>query len=343
MAIEVDKSSDDDANNGVAVKADDNPNDEVTNESKKKCKYCDLFDGNANATGYSVLAMGRGMLVMSNILMSSALLWLASDAAGCFEDEDTEPEACTKEIYGFIPASYITNIAVFSGLASAIMMPVFGAYVDFTSHRKTVGIISAALMIAIQAVQIYTTASTWFAMSILQAVAVVCYQLQMVAIFAYMPEIAREVGEKKMTVFSSHFTAIQFAAQVLFLVVIGVIQSMLKASAVLTAQISQGMNTVTSSIFFGIGWFKYMTPRPPARDLPKDENLFTIGFKQNWNTARNIQRYFKKGLRWYFLALCFAESCRSFLLVSDLSKIELQRFLTSPLFFPVFLILCEPK
>lgn len=51
-----------------------------------------------------------------------------------------------------------------------------------------------------------------------------------------------------------------------------------------------------------------MKPRPAARDLPEGSNLLTGGFHQLWNTSKNIHHHFKKGLRWYFLALGFAEA-----------------------------------
>eukprot|EP00535_Pseudo-nitzschia_heimii_P003535 CAMPEP_0197185704 /NCGR_PEP_ID=MMETSP1423-20130617/12484_1 /TAXON_ID=476441 /ORGANISM="Pseudo-nitzschia heimii, Strain UNC1101" /LENGTH=492 /DNA_ID=CAMNT_0042636837 /DNA_START=91 /DNA_END=1569 /DNA_ORIENTATION=- len=334
MTIPVDKSSVTDGNFN-----------EVTNENNAKRKCFDLFDGNTDATGYIFLAIGRGMLVMSNILLSSSLLWLASDAAGCFEDEDTDGRACTKKIYGFVPASFITNVSVFSGLVSAILMPLVGAYVDYTSHRKAIGIIGAAFMTIIQGIQIYTTASTWLAMIILQVIAIVTYQFQIVATFAYLPEIATQVGEEQMVHFSTHFTAIQFAAQSFFLLLMAVVGFIFTPSVVLTGQFSQGLNTVTSLLFFGIGWFKYMSPRPPARDLPKDENLFTIGFKQNWNTVKNIQRYFKKGLRWYFLALCFAEASAasmttiSVIYLNDTLKLDP---IQVSIFFLVTLVSCVP-
>lgn len=330
---------------GVVVISGDNENTDVNNESTSKKKCCDLFDGNTDAIGNGYLSIGRGMLVMSNMLISSALLWLASDAAGCFEDENADVQACTKKIYGITPASFITNIAVFSGLVSAIMMPVFGAYVDFTPHRKTIGIISSVLMIIIQAIQIYTTASTWLAMAILQAVAVVLYQLQVVAVFAYFPEIARQVGEKKMIRISSNFTSLQFSAQAFFLVLVGVIGFIFDPSVVLTAQISQGINTVTSTLFFSIGWFKYMTPRPPAHNLPDDECLLTVGFRQNWKTAKNIHRHFKKGLRWYFLSLCFAEAAAaaittiSVIYLNDTLKFKATEVIY---FFFITLVACPP-
>lgn len=309
-------------------------------ESKKQC--CTLYDGCRDATGFSWLANGRGMMVMSNIFMLASLLFLASDAAGCSSEDD---EACSKRIYGFYPSSLISNIGVIAGLLAAFLMPVCGAMVDFTPYRRLMGIILVILLTVIQAVQVYTVAATWFAMLILQAIAAFFYQLQVVTVYAYLPEIARESGQAKMAIFCRNFTALQFSAQFLFLVVIVVVQVAAETEVVLTAQISQGINTATCIFFFGIGWIKYMTPRQAVHDLPEGRSLLLEGFRQNWQTAKNTQRFYKKGLRWFYLALIFAESAAAALI--SLSVIYLNDTLrmksqTVGIFFLVVLIMTLP-
>jgi len=293
----------------VPVVSGDNENTDVATESENETKKgrCNLYDGNTDAIGWSWLGAGRGMVIMSNIYMSSAILWLASNAAGCATDPTSE-KTCTNRVHGLVPSSFLTTISIAAGLTSAFLMPICGAFVDFTPYRRLVGIVTVIIIVAIQFVQVFTNETTWFAMAILQALAIFFYQLQVVAVYAYLPEIARQVGQTKMTTISSNFTMVQFCSQLTFLVTLVVIQIILKASAVRTAQISQGINTVTSIFFFSIGWFVYMKPRPAARDLPEGSNLLTGGFHQLWNTSKNIHHHFKKGLRWYFLALGFAEA-----------------------------------
>jgi MFS-type transporter involved in bile tolerance (Atg22 family) len=248
------------------------------------------------------------MLIMSNIFMSTSLLWLAKDAAGCF-DEPIADGQCNKSIYGMKAESFITNIATIAAVLAALFMPICGALVDYTPHRKSVGIVTALIMIAIQAAQIGTVEQTWFAMGILQALAAFIYQLQLVVLFAYMPEIAREVGEISMTKFSSHFSLAQYVTSTLFLVVITGITIAFSTSAVVSGQISQGVNTVTSLICFTVGWFKYLTPRPAVRAVPEGHWLLLEGFKQNWRTAKSVQKHYKHGLRYFLLAVVFAEAC----------------------------------
>jgi len=119
------------------------------------------------------------------------------------------------------------------------------------------------------------------------------------------------VGEAKMNGFSSTFTSIQFSSQAGFLLIVTVISIVINSSSVVTAQISQGINTLCAILLFGFGWFKYMTPRPAAKELPEGRSLLLAGFRQNLSTAKSVNRFFKKGLRWYFLALTFAEASAS--------------------------------
>ena len=49
-----------------------------------------------------------------------------SEQAGCVDDQGTVVDKCSTNVYGFSPTSLITNIAVISGLLSAIFMPIIG-------------------------------------------------------------------------------------------------------------------------------------------------------------------------------------------------------------------------
>jgi len=301
---------------------------EVAAPHKMKCCGAFFYDGHPDATGYNFNIIGRGFLIIANLMLNQSLLWLASNEAGCFEDSDGDGEpdielgACDKRVYGMLPSSFIANIATFSGIGAALLLPLTGAYIDFTPHRKRWGIWSAAIMTLIQFTQIFTIQKTWLAMLVLQIFAIISYQVQNMLAFSYEPEIFRDVGEEAMGRFTAHFVSNQFGAQCVFLLVIAVIQFTLEPSAVTTAQISQGLNTVTCIVFFGICWFKYFTPRPAKRELPANTNIVAAGLRQNLETVKNMNKYFKRGLRWYFLAVTFARAAGS--AITTLSVIYLQ-------------------
>lgn len=135
---------------------------------------------------------------MSNIFLSTAIVYLAEDQAGCLDEDGETIEDCEGEVYGFKPASFVANIAVVAGVLSALFMPLIGAMVDCTDHRRTVGVVSVVLIMLIQVAQIGTVADTWFIMTCFQAVAGFLYQVQILAIYAYLPDMSYVVGEKTM-------------------------------------------------------------------------------------------------------------------------------------------------
>ena len=145
-------------------------------------------------------------------------------------------------------------------------------------------------------------------MLLLQAIAVIFYYAQLVSLYAYLPEIERDVGQTKMSSFTSRFQTIQFGCQAGFLVVIAVIIFASGSGTVLTAQISQGVNTVFVSVFLGIGWLKYLRPRDAVRELPEGHSIVLEGFRNNFKTMIKIQKHFKKGIRWFFLAIAFGQA-----------------------------------
>lgn len=136
---------------------------------------------------------------MSNIFLSTSFIFLASEAAGCLDEKGKVADSCEASVFGMRPASLVANIAILSGVLSSLFMPVAGAMVDYTPYRRRVGCASALLMISIQVIQIGTTSQTWFVMAILQGIAGFVYQVQVLATYAYLPDIARSVGETTMT------------------------------------------------------------------------------------------------------------------------------------------------
>lgn len=106
---------------------------------------------------------------------------------------------------------------------------------------------------------------------------------------------------------TSIFTMVQFGCQMIFLMVMVGLGMGFRWNDVTTAQASQAINTFTIIISFYFGW--KLMPKVGARHvLPEGKRLLLQGFRQNWNTAKRVNRDFKKGLRWYLLALVFAEA-----------------------------------
>lgn len=273
---------------------------------KKKCCGSLRFGGNQEAQGYMLMTTARGAIIMSNIFLATALIRLASESAGCVFVKG-ETNECNEEVYGFRPSSLITMIAVVSGVMAACLLPIIGAIVDYTPYRRALGLFSAVFIAAVQAIQIWLTEKTWFPMAILQAINGFMYLVQVLAIYAYLPDIGREVGSKKMMGFAAIFTMTQFGSQSAYLVVNIALSIAFDLGDVKTAQVSQGICVVWLFATFYPGW-KKMPSVPKLHDRPAGKGLVRLGFSRVWQTMVGINKHYGKGLRWYFLAVAFGEA-----------------------------------
>lgn len=173
-------------------------------------------------------------------------------------------------------------------------------------------------------------------MSALQAIAGFIYQVQVVSTYAYLPEMAREVGQARMNSYTAIFTQTQFSSvswrrfaisidpsglliyqflsniqhplqQATFTVVVIGVSFMLQLHTVHTAMVGQTAVVLWCVAFFIWGW-KYLPSRPARHTLQEGQWMLTAGFAQNWSTAKAIWSQYRKGLKWYLLALVFAEA-----------------------------------
>jgi MFS-type transporter involved in bile tolerance (Atg22 family) len=98
-----------------------------------------------------------------------------------------------------------------------------------------------------------------------------------------------------------------YGTEVCFLVVVIALALAFGLDDVGTAQLGQGVNTVWSSIAFWLGW--RLLPHVPANHaLPDGRSLVTVGFVQVYQTAKDINKKYRHGLRWFLLAVVFSEA-----------------------------------
>lgn len=252
---------------------------------------------------------GRGAIVISHLFISSAFIYLAAQQAGCEDSTTREVDTtCEKNVYGLRPSSLVAIIATLSGVLAALFMPIIGAIIDYTPHRRLVGISSATLIWGIQFVQIWTNSQTWFAMLILQVINGFIYQVQFISTFAYFPNVADIVGEQTMNNFLAKFRMIQFGSMLVFLLLV-ILFSMVvpNITDVITSMISQTLSAIWIGICFLVGWFT-LPDVPRRHTLGTEQSLLTAGFLQTWHTTRRIVREYGKSLQWYFFAVIFAEA-----------------------------------
>eukprot|EP00986_Skeletonema_menzelii_P005784 scaffold2144_cov149-Skeletonema_menzelii.AAC.4 len=276
-----------------------------------------LFDNDNSpieATGLALNSIARGAVGMSSLFLGPALLILAQNAAkeagGCdTTNNDDGGQECSDDdegrVYGMRPSSLLTNIGVFSGVLSAILLPLFGAIVDHTPHRKAIGQWAAILLSIIKGIEIFVSKSTWFFISILQVLNYVLYQAHLCAAYAYTAELSTNPNEQ--TIYNARFQTVNYFSMLTFLIVVTLTSSLLNVGDIGQARVSQTLAFIICSLVFGFAWRWFFHPRPALRQVPPNGTLLTAGFRKLARTSSEILQHWAP-LRYFLLSVMLSES-----------------------------------
>ena len=128
------------------------------------------FRGNKEALGYALDLMARStVFACSGAFLLPALLKMAKLEAGCEieapEGTNKVPE-CHGKVYGIRPSSLLTTILTIVAVLSTAMLPLVGAIVDTTTHRRILGRTLAVIVSALLFPTIFVSQDNWFAISV---------------------------------------------------------------------------------------------------------------------------------------------------------------------------------
>lgn len=266
------------------------------------------FDNDpVEATGLTLDMFARATILMAGIFLGPALLELATAEAVEQCDIDIDEETCAENarIHGFKPSSLLTNIAIVSGLVSNLLLPLVGAVVDHTVYRRQVGSYSAILMVAIKGVEIFISARTWFAVACLQTVSAVCFQVHILAVYAYSSELSKHPTQQSH--FQSYFFLVLYASTVLFMLEVLIPGALLATDDVGTARIGVVASAITCVPFFAIAWRYLFRNRPALSRVPPNQTLLSAGFTRLRQTSKTIQSELP-AVRWFLRAIIFSEA-----------------------------------
>lgn len=240
-------------------------------------------DSPKEATGLALDYFGRGAVLTTAVFMGPALLRLATEAMGC-----SSALSCNARILFMKPSSLLTNIATVAGLSSGLCMPLFGAIVDHTPHRRQVGIYTAALLVVATLVPVVISVHTWAFVAFFQVAVTCLYSVHAVTTYAYNAELASDPA--KQARYNARFAIVQNVAFGIFIVTVLTISSLLHTTVVWTARISQLLATLMVVPFFTVAWWDMFGDRPASVELPTGQSVWTAGFIKLGKTYRCIQR-----------------------------------------------------
>ena len=277
-----------------------------------------VFYGTPEALGWACTVVGQAAILIGfGAFISPALLTLAKRQAGCetgpppgLSEEEKEAYAipeCTGTVYGFKPSSLLTIMGSIVGIASAFIVPVMGAVVDYTSHRRLIGRWCSGMYSILIFTLVFLNDDSWFVLAVVVLIAVSIGWAQQMLFYAYLPELTDD--ESRLNEFSKTFTVLIFTTMVVYLAVvmgIGMIFGFANDD-VAVARCGSIVAFVLSAVLFYVSWGLLFRERPPAHDLPQGQSLWTAGFRQVYRTTIKIYKDYQ-ALRWFYVSICFGDA-----------------------------------
>jgi MFS-type transporter involved in bile tolerance (Atg22 family) len=258
------------------------------------------------ATGWAMDSAARGPMNQIGSYVGSAILFMATASAGC-----QNANQCS--VGGLKPSSLLTLTSSVTGVVAAVLMPIIGAVIDHTRHRKLVASASAFLVVLLTGLQLAISASTlnWLYILILDALQTFCLLVHAASVFAYLPELT--LVQSALPAYTAHFNIRQFVAQLslaCFVIAAGVVWRNNKARTALqnsisTARLAIAIAFVYGALFFGYAWTFLFRKRPALSIVPEGSNLLTTGFTQVFRTSKKIWRDYR-ALRWFLFSLLWS-------------------------------------
>ena len=123
------------------------------------------YDGIPEASAIYLYNVGEGFFITGSVYFSTALLHLGDQVAGCNDLDLDDDEDCDLKIWGLLkPSSLTATCAIIVSLGSSLAMPLIGAIIDHTRHRKSVGKWAAYSIIICNAISIaiFEETSSWW-------------------------------------------------------------------------------------------------------------------------------------------------------------------------------------
>jgi len=262
------------------------------------------YYGNIEALGWGLDATGRAVVFIGlGAFLGTALLQSAKEAAGC----DPDGPSCDATVYGIRPSSLLTTFSTIVGVISATFLPLMGAVVDYTSHRLAIGRWTSVLLTVMIVPSIFVSAETWFGLAILFLFMAIVGWMQTMVTYAYLPELTD--SEERLTEYTKSFTMLNFGSMIVYLaLIVGIATAAgFGEDTIATARFAVSVAFGVSCVTLYVAWFRCLKERPPARELPPDQSLWTAGFVQIYHTSIRIYREFPS-LKWFYVSEMFSDA-----------------------------------
>eukprot|EP00521_Asterionellopsis_glacialis_P012499 CAMPEP_0195296266 /NCGR_PEP_ID=MMETSP0707-20130614/19093_1 /TAXON_ID=33640 /ORGANISM="Asterionellopsis glacialis, Strain CCMP134" /LENGTH=528 /DNA_ID=CAMNT_0040357729 /DNA_START=226 /DNA_END=1812 /DNA_ORIENTATION=+ len=280
-----------------------------------RCRGKPCYEGNAEAFGFVIDSMGRGVsFIAAGAFLGASILRLAKLDAGCEVDPppgETKVPDCNGRVYGIRPSSLLTTYTILSGILTSMLMPLMGAIVDYTPYRRKVARTTSIIFCVCTFPHVFLNENNWFAMSIIFFISSFVGWAQSLVTAAYLPELTED--KEVLNKFTASFTIVPFVSMILYLLVVIFIATVtgISEDETSTARLGMGIAFVFCSITLRIAWWKLMKPRPAARPLPSNtSSVWTAGFQQIYRTTIHIATHYKS-LKWFYIGVMLTDAAQN--------------------------------
>jgi len=282
---------------------------------------------------------GRSILFISFMFLSLAILELAHQQAGCPKTENGGYENCGNTVYGFLPSSMLALMATIGGIASSLFMPYAGAVVDYSDRRRGFGKVCATLLVLVNFVQIFIFESTWFVMTILQAVvASAAFMANAMVLWSYVSA----PDDHTLHGITASGRNWEVFGMLSFFIVVGIVQFTSGWDSVTLARFSQALASVVGGISLFLAYKRYPAVKA-VKALDEGKNLWIAGISELWHTAKNLGKTEPGAQRYLFAVSFLAGAIGSFtsLAITYLSE-EIQMSSTGIIIFILINMATQP-
>jgi len=270
-----------------------------------------LYNGNKEALAWALDGIGRAVqFVAAGAFFGTALIRIAKEAAGCLTEApegETEIPECDGKVYGIKPSSLLTTYTMIVGVTSACVLPLMGAIIDYTPYRRRLGRIMSFLFTMFILPTIFLNQDNFFAVAIIQLILSFVGWILTSVTHAYLPELTDD--ENLLNDYTKSYTICSFGSMIVFLaVVIGALQLAGYGDDDLKGtQVAMSIAFAVNVLALGCAWGFLFGERDRMHELPSHKSLWTAGFVQLYNTARNIRANYRS-LKWFYLAVAMGDA-----------------------------------
>jgi UMF1 family MFS transporter len=280
------------------------------------------------ATGQGMDAAAKGILHVSTAFLGPALIQLAyADAEERFckdqyngvndGDYNCTPTEDDLRVFGLRPSSILTLSSVVATAVAAVALPIIGALIDRSSHRKTVGAATAYALVFFNAVQAMLSQRNWPLFWLSKIVADFTYIVHTSILLAFMKDLT--TNSQTLATYSSKFSVLQFTFTAGFTLFVIGYAHWAQQTIVQTSRSAHFVSAVIGFFLLRYSWTHLFEHRPQRRQA--EGSLVQSTILALHATVTKIRKHYP-ALKWFMLTLLWSPDLGSGTLMSIFGTLQ---------------------